>query len=298
MIIRDKDKVLCFGEILWDKLLTGPKPGGAPMNVAIHLKKTGTDVELVSSVGNDVDGNALKDFLRSEGISVKYIQTHKDLPTSTVLVKLDSNKNATYEICEPVAWDNILITTQLQDLIKEIGLIIFGSLASRNTQTRKTLEYILDSDAIKLLDVNLRSPYDKKEIIIDLLKHANIVKLNDDELKLICKWNNIEENTERQMITNISNTFDLSMVIVTRGENGAIVLENGIFTEHHGYPVKAVDTVGAGDSFLAAFIGKIMKGSSIKDSLEYACATGAFVASHEGATPKYNSSDILSIINK
>jgi fructokinase len=288
-------KVLCFGEVLWDVLPTGAKPGGAPMNVAIHLKNMGIDVELVSSIGNDTDGEALKDFMKSTGISLKYIQTQKDLPTSTVQVKLDSLKNATYEICEPVAWDNISMTPELKYLKKEVGLIIFGSLASRNTVTRKTLEYILDTDAIKLLDVNLRSPYDNKEIIEQLLYKSDIAKLNDDELNLISRWHTITGD-EKDTIKWLTEKYNLNIAIVTRGSKGAIVYNEGVFTEHCGYKVLPVDTVGAGDSFLAAYTSKLLNGNSDKESIEFACATGAYVALQEGATPKFTNQDIVSFM--
>lgn len=296
MQLPENKKVLCFGEVLWDMLPTGAKPGGAPMNVAIHLNNLGIDVELVSKVGDDDDGEKLKEYIRSKGIKIEYIQTDKELPTSKVTIKLSENKNATYEICEPVAWDNIEPNSIILKLSEKAGLIIFGTLASRNANSRNTLLQILKaSKAIKLIDVNLRPPFDIPEIVEQLLYAADIAKLNDDELCVIARWHSYlsDEKTAIQWLTE---KYNLKIVIVTKGEKGAVVFENGIFTEHPGYRVTPVDTVGAGDSFLAGLISKLLSGCTIEESLDFACATGAYVAMHDGATPSFSNKDILSTI--
>lgn len=298
MIQTKNNHVVCFGEVLWDMLPEGPTPGGAPMNVAIHLKNMGIDVDMVSRVGDDSNGNKLKAFLKASGIQTTYIQTDPRLPTSTVLVKLDSQNNASYEICEPVAWDNIEMRSELIDLKNDAGIIIFGTLSSRSYDTRNTLSNIIKSEAIKVLDINLRPPYENQEVIDNLIRKADIAKLNEDELSVVSAWNSIPDNNEKSMIKALSEIYNLSLIIVTRGENGAIVYTKGNFSEHKGYPVAAIDTVGAGDSFLASFIGNLITGSSIERCLDFACATGALVATQKGATPEYKTSDILSIINR
>ena len=122
------NSVICFGEVLWDMLPTGAQPGGAPLNVSVHLKKQGQNPVLISKVGNDENGKRLLQFLKNSGINSKFIQIDDELPTSEVLVHLDENKNARFEICEPVAWDAIKMNNQLKQLLKSAGLIIFGSL--------------------------------------------------------------------------------------------------------------------------------------------------------------------------
>ncbi len=131
--------VICFGEVLWDMLPKGPKPGGALLNVAIHLKQQGQNPILVSKVGNDNEGVQLLQFLSYSKLNTDYIGIDPELPTSKVMVHLDKNKNATYEICEPVAWDNIHFVKLNKNILSEASFIIFGSLASRNITTRETL---------------------------------------------------------------------------------------------------------------------------------------------------------------
>jgi len=178
--------ILCFGEVLWDMLPTGAKPGGAPLNVAIHLIRQGLTPKLVSKIGNDKLGLDLVRFLSETGLERNLIQIDESLPTSQVIIHLDEKKNATYEICEPVAWDNIYPNNENLEAAKKADLVIFGSLASRNNTTRETLFQLLDqTQATCLLDVNLRPPYDKSEVINEMLEKANFIKLNNDELVII-----------------------------------------------------------------------------------------------------------------
>lgn len=289
--------ILCFGEVLWDMLPSGPKPGGAPLNVAIHLIRQGQTPKLVSKIGNDTLGWNLVDFLTKEGLERNFIQVDEALPTSQVNIHLDERRNATYEICEPVAWDNIQPNSENMEIAVKADLIIFGSLASRNKTTRETLFQLLErTQATRLLDVNLRPPYDNPEVINEMLKKADFIKLNNDELVIIAGWHK-QDGEEKELINWISEFFQCPTVCVTRGENGAALLINNHIYEHPGFKVEAVDTVGAGDSFLASLIAHLAQNYNPQESLEYACATGAFVASQKGAVPAYSEKEIKMIIN-
>ena len=290
--------ILCFGEVLWDMLPSGPKPGGAPLNVAIHLIRQGQTPMLISKTGNDSLGSGLLRFITDAGLDRKLIQKDESLPTSQVIIHLDEKKNATYEICEPVAWDNIQLTPENLDAAQKADLVIFGSLASRNNTTRETLFQLLENTkAWRLLDVNLRPPYDKPDAINEMLQKADFIKLNDDELTIIAGWHQ-KAGSEMELIRWISDFFQCPTVCVTRGENGAaLLIENHIY-EHPGFKVEAVDTVGAGDSFLASLVANLARNHSPQNALKYACATGAFVASQKGAVPVYSEKEIKKIINR
>ena len=291
------NEILCFGEVLWDRLPSGAKAGGAPMNVALHLNAIGLDATIASSVGNDEAGEELKKFLEDSGMSIAYVQTDEQLPTSEVLVHLDENNNATYEICEPVAWDCIQLTDSLMKKAKQAGLLIYGSLASRDPLTRETLLNLLDYDGVKLIDVNFRKPYDSQEVVERLLERTNIVKLNDEELQVFAAWHNRSESNEYKLIEWFVTKYNIEMLCVTKGEKGALLYCNGKFYEHPGFKVNAVDTVGAGDAFLAGLIASLLNKKEPADALAFACATGAFVASKAGATPKYNMDEIEEILS-
>ncbi|HKL33065.1 MAG TPA: carbohydrate kinase [Tangfeifania sp.] len=290
------NKIICYGEVLWDMLPGGKQPGGAPMNVAIHLKKLGLNPTIVSRIGNDEPGIELKHFLEKWGLDTRFVAIDQNLNTSEVLVHLDENRNATYEICEPVAWDNLCIDNDLLKLATDADLIIFGSLAQRNKVTRKTLLKLLEnSKANRLLDVNMRPPFDKPEIVEQLLHVSDFAKLNDEELIGIAAWHH-KNGSEKELIKWLAEFYSCPTVCVTRGANGAILFVDGKFHEHPGFKVKATDTVGAGDSFLAALISGFSEKKSPQKALEFACAVGAYVASQHGAVPDYREQDIQKLI--
>jgi fructokinase len=295
MKINNK-KVLCFGEILWDRLPSGSKPGGAPMNVALHLNAIGQQVGIASRVGNDQAGKELVAFLEDSGLKTDLIQVDEKLPTSEVLVHLDEKNNATYEICEPVAWDNLQLTDSLAKRAEESGLLIYGSLASRKAQTKETLTKLLENDAVRLIDVNLRKPYDNKEIVEPLLEKSDIIKLNDDELSVFASWNDKTGLDEKDLVKWLALHYGAGLICVTKGEHGALLFAEGQFYEHPGFKVNTVDSVGAGDAFLAGLIAALFEDKPYDEALTFACGTGAFVASKAGATPKYDMNEIEQIL--
>lgn len=278
-------------------LPSGAKPGGAPLNVAIHLNKQLIHPVLVSKVGTDTEGEELLEFLSRAGLSASFIQTDISLPTSKVLVTLDERKNATYQICEPVAWDNIQFTSDLEEVAADADLIIFGSLASRSNITRTTLFQLLESSsARRLLDVNLRPPFDNPAFIEILLQKSDFIKLNDDELKIIAGWNS-QKGNENELVRWMAKNYNCETICVTRGASGALLFNENKIYEHPGFTVNAIDTVGAGDSFLASLVAQLSKNGAPQEALEYACATGALVASRSGAVPDYSQQEIEMIKN-
>lgn len=289
--MKEREQILCFGEILWDCLPGGRKPGGAPMNVAYHLNRFGIRSKVASSVGKDQDGQDLLDFLKKSGLDTEVVQLSERFPTSTVAVSLDKNNNATFEICEPVAWDDIEITPELLKETDNSKAIVFGSLVARNKSTRDSLLKLLGKDLIKILDVNLRPPFACEDIVKTLLEKADILKLNDDELIIITNWYKLNGNIIERMHA-FQNIFQFDSLIVTRGKDGAYLIHGNDFYKHDGYRVDTVDTVGSGDAFLAGFLAALFEKKDMMRALTEACAIGAFVATRAGATPEYDRSAI------
>jgi len=291
-----KEKILCIGEILWDLLPGGAKPGGAPMNVALHLLKLGFQVRFAGKVGNDPHGDALRHFLINHGLDTSLLQLDYNLPTSTVVVQLGPENRVTFEIVANVAWDRIEYTDNLREAVIEADVIIYGTLAARHEFTRKTiLKALKEATGKKLIDVNLRAPYNTKELVEPLLALSDIAKLNDDELRLIGKWYDRNEE-DRELIIWLSEKFNCELVCVTRGANGALVYNMHEFFEHKGFRVEVADTVGSGDAFLAGFLANYLADKGIYSSLEFANATGALVATRDGATPDYSIDEVANII--
>ena len=280
-------KIICFGETLWDMLPSGHMPGGAPMNVAIHLKYNGYEPLIISRVGSDDLGGALLEFLKKKHLATQYIQLSKTHLTGVVKVNMDDKNEITYKIVEPVAWDYIQYEEQTAQLIGHSDVFVYGSLAARSLTSQATLLQYLPMAKQKVFDVNLRPPYYNPGLIQHLLTFADIVKMNHQELALIMGWFGLAGDEQQQM-RYIRERFGLHLLIVTRGANGAAVLSPEGYWDHPGYPVTVEDTIGSGDAFLATFLSNYLGQKSLADCLQYACLAGAYVATCKGATPTYD----------
>ena len=287
-------KILCFGEVLWDTFAEGKKPGGAPMNVAMHLKQQGIDAVMASRVGPDASGGELVSYLKTIGLYSDLIQHDKILPTCIVTVDLDEQNQATYTIPQPVSWDNIQPEESLIDQAEKADIIVFGSLASRNITTRETLIRILKSKALKVFDVNIRAPHFEIENMKSLGGMADVIKMNAEELDMLA-GTELSHFSEKEKILFLSDFLGCKTICITRGGAGAIIYMNNQFFEHGGYAVNVVDTVGAGDAFLATFITGMLSSEDPNIILDNACAIGAFVAGSRGANPAYDHTQITKI---
>ncbi|MBV8389209.1 MAG: carbohydrate kinase [Mucilaginibacter sp.] len=279
--------VLCFGEILWDTFEDGKKAGGAPMNVAMHLKQQKVDVGFASSIGNDRSGDELIQFLKQNNLfSDSLIQRDDRYPTCEVTVELDEHQHATYIIPQPVSWDDIELSSFLEHAVVHASAVVFGSLACRSDVTRNTLLNLLDeTNALKIFDVNLRAPHYTLSTIETLATKADVVKMNEDEAQLLIGGNNKDL---KEVINEFRSKYHPQTICITRGENGAIVWHDNQFYESPGCAVEVGDTVGAGDSFLATFVAGLLSGKPMQQLIEHACAVGSFVASKRGANPPYD----------
>lgn len=297
--------ICCFGEVLWDMLPSGKLPGGAPMNVATHLQNLGIPAKMISRVGKDDLGAEIKAFLESKNCTTEWIQDDEHLNTGWVKVQLSEKNEATYTIVHPVAWDFIQTNEATQQLVNQASALVFGTLASRDQASYLTLLSILknlpkDGQILKVFDINLRPPHYSQSLIEEFLQYADIVKLNEDELKIVSEWYEIKGSEENQL-REISHKFNLKTLIVTKGGDGAILLRLEADGEKHfyqqqGYKVVVADTIGSGDSFLAGFLKNILDGKSSEYALNFACAIGAVVASHSGANPAITEADIKKVM--
>ena len=290
-----KHDVVCFGETLWDILPTGEKPGGAPMNVAYHLKKLGSNPALITRVGIDDYGKKLINLLSEIGISTEYFYIDYEHSTGLVYAKPNELNEVTYDIVNPVAWDFIEWNDDFTELLEEAQFFVYGSLTSRNKVSRDTLYKLIDIARTKVLDINLRPPNYHRSHIEYLLPTADILKMNLAELELITGWfSHFTNSVDR--IKLVQDQFGIEKIIVTMGGDGAMINDAGIIHHHPGYNVQVADTIGSGDAFLAGFLHKLSTGSSVQNALEFASGMGAFVATCSGACPQYEISQITELI--
>lgn len=291
-------KGICFGEILWDNLPTGRKLGGAPLNVAYHLNKLGIHTEMLTRIGNDQDGDDLVAICEKLDVPVRLFQRDEIQPTSTVEVSLDEQGDVRYEIVFPVAWDFIAAGEKELHAVQHSDFFVFGSLSTRNDKSYQTLKLLLNVVKFKVFDVNLRAPFYSKERIFELLNYADFVKMNEEELGFIADWLSLETTlNDHQKVEQIMHAFEVKEIIVTYGAKGAIFhseIEKFSF-QFPAFKVQVKDTIGSGDSFLAAFISQRCrqdKVTSPEEMLEFATTLSAFVTQSSGACPSYEASTI------
>lgn len=294
--MKNNEKVMCFGETLWDVFPGEKKPGGAPMNVAVHLRRFGYEPRLISRIGKDQLGSDLVDFLQEQGLDTQFVQQDDKYSTGVVNVQIGESGDAHYDIVYPSAWDFIDFPAEVIETTDDKKILVFGSLASRNEHSQNTLFKLLPDVDLALFDVNFREPHYSRNLIELLLFKSNIVKLNEHELKIVGAWMGMGQEDQEAICAQMAQHYDLHHIILTLGGDGAYVLKDGKGHRQGGFSVDVVDTVGSGDSFLAAYLAEFLQGSSIDRCLEMACATGAYVASNKGAVPDYEIQNIQSLI--
>ena len=275
--------VLGIGEVLWDMLPDGKHCGGAVANVVYHLSKGGIKSAITSAVGNDALGEELLDFLSSRGISTEFVSTN-NFNTGIVEVSLN-NGIPQYNICQPSAWDRILLSGNLKKILPELRAVIFGTLAQRSPESRNTICEVLQSvpeTCLKIFDINLRQHYYDKELIHTSLKLCNVLKINDEELNIIAKLFPLG-NTPQQMMKSLAEQYRLKAVILTLGKDGSMLFDGNSFSEYPVIPCKVADTVGCGDAFLAGWCSAVLKGESMKKAMQTGTELSAVVASQKGA---------------
>ena len=282
-----KPVLVGIGELLWDLLPEGRHVGGAPANFAYFAKYLGARGIVVSRVGSDDLGRELIRYFNRISLSVRYIPVDEKHPTGTAMVALDSYGKPRFKILPNVAWDFISRTTELSSLVKRADAVCFGTLAQRQPLSRDTIQWLLNQtpdNMLRVFDVNLRPPYVSPEIIKTSMKLANVVKLNDEELKVIARILHLSGN-EDTLLRLLSRAYDLRLVALTKGENGSILYSHGKVSEGKGILTDVVDTVGAGDAFTAAMVLGLLHNLDLDTINHYANKVATYVCSQHGATP-------------
>ena len=283
-----KEYVVGMGEALWDVLPEGRKIGGAPANFAYHVSQFGLPSVVVSAVGDDPLGDEILENFTSKGLTHKVDKV--PYPTGTVQVELDQEGIPMYDIKENVAWDNIPFTPELEEIAKNAKAVCFGSLAQRNIVSRQTIAKFLDAmpkkdDNLVVFDVNLRQGFYNKEILCESMERCNILKINDEELVTVSRMFGYPGIDLQDKCWILLGKYNLKMLILTCGVNGSYVFTPGKVSFQPTPKVEVADTVGAGDSFTAAFIASILKGDSVEEAHSKAVRTSAFVCTQKGAMP-------------
>lgn len=283
-----KTTIVGMGEALWDVLPEGKKLGGAPANFAYHMSQFGYDSVVVSAVGDDKLGNEILENLAAKQLQHKIEKV--PYPTGVVQITLDDAGVPCYEIKENVAWDNIPFTPALKELAQHTQAVCFGSLAQRSVVSRETINSFLDAmprkeGQYKIFDINLRQGFYNKEILDESFNKCNILKINDEELITISRLFGFPGIDLQDKCWILLAKYNLKMLILTCGINGSYVFTPGEVSFVETPKVEVADTVGAGDSFTAAFMAAVLAGKSVAHAHKLAVDVSAYICTQNGAMP-------------
>ncbi len=281
--------VACFGEALWDILPRGIFPGGAPLNVAYHLARHGMRARLITAVGRDFFGDELRRRAAGWGLDIDQVARVRDLPTGVVRGELDAAGRATFRIERRAAWRRIPVPPKLL-AAPAPRAIVFGTLALHRWENREALARLVVAwpRAWRVLDLNLRPPFDSLDSISFALLTAQFVKLNHEELALVAEGPVRTASMIRRAARRFAERYGQHRVCVTAGPMGAGLLWDGSWSWEPAQPVEVRDTVGAGDAFLGALLAALLRhGATPAQALARACRVAEFVAARDGATPPY-----------
>jgi fructokinase len=274
------NKRLCiFGEVLFDQFPDGKHVlGGAPFNVAWHLQALAQSPYFISRVGNDPEGESIRASMRDWGMDVGGLQTDPKLPTGHVNISLTKGE-PTYDIVEHCAYDAIETVSEQIDC----HLFYHGSLALREAISRSTAEQLKTSrPGTVFVDVNLRSPWWQREEVQEMLRGADWVKLNTDELEQLTVSGTATDVQASHFVTE----YDLKGLILTHGSRGAeiVTASSERFEVQPQRDIEVIDTVGAGDAFASIIILGLVNDWPLALTLQRAQIFASKLVGHRGAT--------------
>jgi fructokinase len=277
-LLENQMTIISIGEILWDVFPDTVRLGGAPFNFAVHAHRLGHRVIFVSAVGDDERGRMAMARAADLGLTTEFIQVAAGLATGSVSVRLDEDGHPDFTIHRPAAYDRLTLDDRHLQRFAELrpDWVYFGTLYPMEPAARGVLRQLMDAvpDARRFYDVNLRRGCYTPELVRELRSLADAVKMNDDE-------------AER-----FPDLGEAPTVAITRGAQGSSVRIGNDRANCPGYPVRVVDTVGAGDAFAAAFLHGLAAGWSAAKTSDFANRLGALVASRAGAVPKWSMEEL------
>ena len=288
-------KILSFGEVLWDVYPDQKFIGGAPFNFAAHLAKHGEEAYMLSCIGNDALGEDTLSALKGCGVQTDYIARSKEKETGKCLVTLDENAIPSYNLMQDVAYDYI----DCDAIGSGFDVLYFGTLSLRSRYNLDSLCKLLEKQRFKeiFVDVNIRAPFYSAESVSFAVEHATILKISDEELQTVANLLSMDCTEDHSAFAHAlqQRYANLKIIIITLGGEGAYCLDcrNGADYRCPSQKVTVASSVGAGDSFSAAFLHQYLRQAALPFCLEYASKVAGFVVSNYEAVPDYRPAEFL-----
>lgn len=274
------------------------KAGGAPANVAVAVKRLGSESAFLGQVGDDPFGHYLADVLADEGIDVSGLRFSKEARTMLAFVSLGKDGERSFMFYRHPSADMMMSPEDLaRDVIESSDLFHFGSITMISSPAKETTlaaaEYAQNAGKLISYDPNLRlalwETVEAARVGMRLgLNYAHIVKISKEEVDIVLE--------EGETIEELFVTFpQIKLVFLTDGAEGSTVYTaQGKGAHLAGFSVESVDTTGAGDSFMAGVLVAVLEQigdkadfSQIdqKKLLRFANASGALATTGRGAIP-------------
>ena len=283
--------IVAMGDGLWDLFPDGPRFGGATANYACHASILGGEVFMVSGVGKDDRGQALLEVYQKHGVNTQLIQRLEEYSTGIVTVELTESGLPTFTIGENAAWDHWEWNQEIERAIRKADALYFGTLGQRGDSARagirRALAIAQDQNTPRILDINLRAPFYNDSLIRESIALCSVLKLSDEELERVTQACELDSSlTSIDALGELRSNFNLDFVVMTKGAEGAVLINSPRVVRQPGEPATVVDTVGAGDSFSASMTLGLLEGKDYPQILKDACKVAAGVCSHAGAVPQ------------
>jgi fructokinase len=282
--------VIVVGEVLWDLFDSSRRLGGAPLNFGVHARRLGHPVTLISALGADEPGEQAAEMIAALDLDTRFLQKTSRFPTGTAQVQIEHSGVTQFTIPRPAAYDAVDLCAHDLELLQQDarGWFYYGTLFASSDQGKNVFQQILRAsrEAAKFYDLNLRRGSDSPELVNELLRSADVVKLNEEELQRVHQFSGLPLNVQA-FCREGSACYGWRAVGVTLGDRGCAVLADGHYVEAAVHPVSVVDTVGAGDAFAAAFMHGLSLNWPAAEIASFANRVGALVASRHGAIPDW-----------
>lgn len=243
---------------------------------------------VVSGVGDDPRGHEIIRRLDCLGVDTRGITIDPAHSTGQVDVELGADGQPSYTIHADAAWDHAEASPELHKIMETADAICFGTLGQRGPVSRAAIRSLVaraGADCLRVLDVNLRQNFFSRELIHESLLMANVVKLNEEELRMVSPMLGIPGTTLEVQLAGLVERYGLRLAACTRGGDGSLLHDGRTCATHPGRETRIADTIGAGDSFTSALTLGLLKGWPLVQIAATANAVAAHVCSCTGAIP-------------
>lgn len=293
-------KIVAFGEVVWDILPNGKVLGGTPSNLVFRCNSFNEEGFLLSRIGDDELGNQALVRLKELGISDENVQIDTEFPTGTVTISFDENNESKYNVTLDVAFDHIEFSAEALKLARNANCLFFGLLPQRFGISKNTIrELIKESpDSLHFFDLKLFDHFFNLKVVETLLLSANVVRVKEKEISFLSRELDLKTEKMEDFCTQLSLKYKVDIVLVTRGQNGVFAFHKELGAFHDsGYKIETEDNIGSGMAFSAGFLHYYLNGKTIQEALSFGNAAGALNTTKRGATAFFDKNDVLIFMN-